>query len=65
MAKINGESVTIPKDTTILQYIEQNEFNLSYIVVECNGDILPKSQYGQRIIDKEDVIEIVCFVGGG
>jgi thiamine biosynthesis protein ThiS len=65
MARINGKNVEIPQNVTILQYIEQQELNLSVIAVECNGDILPKSQYGEKVIKSGDVIEIVNFVGGG
>ncbi|HCT64969.1 MAG TPA: thiamine biosynthesis protein ThiS [Lachnospiraceae bacterium] len=65
MARINGKNIEISQNITVLQYIEQQELNLSVIAVEYNGNILPKSQYGEKVIKSCDVIEIVNFVGGG
>ncbi|WP_027399176.1 sulfur carrier protein ThiS [Anaerovorax odorimutans] len=65
MAKINGIVIELLQGTTILQYLDTHKFNLDYIAVECNGDIIPKSQYNEKVIESEDIIEIVNFVGGG
>ncbi|MFR5356431.1 MAG: sulfur carrier protein ThiS [Clostridia bacterium] len=35
------------------------------MVVEKNLEIIPKDQFGQVVIQDEDVIEVVRFVGGG
>lgn len=65
MAKINGKIVDVEIGTTIKQYIAQNGFNLKFIAVECNGEIVPKAKYEEQTISPDDVIEIVNFVGGG
>ena len=35
------------------------------IAIECNLEIINKSQYGQFKIDNDCKIEIVNFIGGG
>ena len=65
MARINGNHIEILEGTTLLQYVNNKEYDLNYIAVECNGTIIPKSQYDEKVINVNDVIEIVNFVGGG
>ncbi|MES2561716.1 MAG: sulfur carrier protein ThiS, partial [Pseudomonadota bacterium] len=33
--------------------------------VERNGEIVPRSQFGERVIAEGDTLEIVVAVGGG
>jgi sulfur carrier protein len=35
------------------------------IAVECNGEIVPKSRYGETRVSAGDKLEIVAAVGGG
>ena len=63
--KINGAEVTLPDDTTLLDYLEQNQYKLERIAVEYNGEILSRAQYETVVLQSADVIEIVSFVGGG
>lgn len=64
MAKINGEFKSA-EGKTIKSYLEENGFSLNRIAVEKNGEIVPRAMYGETVIEAEDVIEIVTFVGGG
>ncbi len=64
MVKING----IEKDAagmTISQYLKTTDYDLKFIAVECNEEIVPKSQFDKKVIQNGDVIEVVSFVGGG
>lgn len=64
MICINGEK--IEKDEIKLSsYLEENKINPRRIAVELNGEILPKSQYGDTVLKDGDIVEIVNFVGGG
>lgn len=65
LARINGNYIEISEGTTLLQYIDKQKYDLNYIAVECNGNIIPKLEYGKKVINTDDVIEIVNFVGGG
>ena len=64
MIKVNGE----PKDIagkTIAEYLATTNYDVKRIAVERNGDIVPKAQYGETVLQDGDSIEIVSFVGGG
>lgn len=50
---------------TLATYLENTDYNPKRIAIERNGEIVPKSQYTTTILENEDVIEIVSFVGGG
>ena len=64
MVKINGEELNIA-GKTVAEYLATTSYDSQRIAVERNGDIVPKSQYGEIILNDGDSIEIVSFVGGG
>ncbi|MBR3646180.1 MAG: sulfur carrier protein ThiS [Lachnospiraceae bacterium] len=64
MVKINGEQVDA-KGMTVAQYIQKANFDVNRIVVERNEDIVPKTEYENVVIEDNDVIEVISFVGGG
>ena len=61
---INGEKIE-NNEIILSSYLEENGINPQRIAVELNGEILPKSQYGDTVLKDGDVVEIVNFVGGG
>ncbi len=64
MVKINGENLQIA-GKTLMEYLMTTDYDLKRIAVERNGDIVPKAQYGETILQEGDAVEIVSFVGGG
>lgn len=64
MVKINGEKLDID-GKTIEKYLATTNYNPNRIAVECNGKIVPKTQYDETILKDGDSVEIVHFVGGG
>lgn len=64
MVKINGELLDID-GKTVAEYLSTTNYNLQYIAVERNGDIVPKNQYDSTLLQDKDVLEVVSFVGGG
>ena len=64
MVKINGEEKEIA-GKNILEYLKEAGFEPERVVVERNLDIIPKDELGNTIIQDEDVIEVLRFVGGG
>ncbi|WP_310603176.1 sulfur carrier protein ThiS [Anaerosporobacter sp.] len=65
MIRLNGKEVTLNNPTTLQQLIEEQGYVLTQIAVEKNGEIIPKSIYGQEMVQDGDEIEVVTFVGGG
>ncbi|MBE5931460.1 MAG: sulfur carrier protein ThiS [Lachnospiraceae bacterium] len=64
MVKVNGLEVDAA-GKTISEYIATTEYDSKRIAVECNGDIVFKSQYDVTVLRDGDSLEIVSFVGGG
>ncbi len=50
---------------TVAQLVSELQFVGKRIAVECNGEIVPKSQYAQSILRDGDTLEVVGAVGGG
>ena len=64
MIKVNGEPMDIA-GKSIAEYLATTNYDMKRIAVERNGDIVPKAQYGETVLQDGDSIEIVSFVGGG
>lgn len=64
MVKINGNLVDAA-GKTISQYLQTTSYDQKRIAVERNEEIVPKSKYDEVVIQDDDVIEVVSFVGGG
>ena len=64
MAKINGETVNA-EGMTVAAYLESAGYDPARVVVARNLEIVPKSEYAETVILTEDLLEILCFVGGG
>lgn len=64
MVKINGEKLNVA-GKTITEYLAATNYDPNRIAVECNGDIVPKAQYGETFLKDGDSVEVVSFVGGG
>lgn len=64
MVKINGESLDVA-GKTLEEYLRTTAYDSTRIAVERNGEIVPKSQYGETTLTEGDCVEVVSFVGGG
>lgn len=64
MIKINGEMLN-SDELFLKDYLEENNYQMKKIAVECNEEIIPKSQYSTFVLHSGDVVEIVSLVGGG
>jgi sulfur carrier protein len=63
--KVNGTIVELEKSQTLYDFIIKQKFDLATIAVERNGEIVPKVTYKEVLLENEDSLEIVRFVGGG
>lgn len=64
MIKINGEKID-KDEMNLSEYLRENNYQMQKIAIECNEEIVPKSQYESFILHSGDVVEIVSLVGGG
>lgn len=65
MVTVNGENIENVAGKTAAEYLFESGYDIKYVAVEVNGDIVPKSQYEGTILQDCDIVEIVSFVGGG
>lgn len=64
--RINGETREFHETSlTVALLLEQLRVDTRQVAVEKNCEIVPKSQYERTILQHNDAIELVEFVGGG
>lgn len=64
MVRINGEEKKV-QGMKLTEYLAAEGYRQETIAIECNEEILSKSEYDKKILQDGDVLEIVNFVGGG
>jgi thiamine biosynthesis protein ThiS len=62
---INGEHRRVPRGTSLAQLIAEVGLDPIHVAVERNLAIVPRSTFGEVIVEDGDAFEIVHFVGGG
>lgn len=65
MLKINGKDESSYIGKTVSEYIKSTDYKQSALAVELNNEILSKKAYDTTVLKDNDVLEIVCFMGGG
>ena len=67
MAKIqlNGDSYEIIRGTNLNELLSKLKIQKNKVAVEVNGVIIEKNKYFNMILNKDDRVEIVHFIGGG
>ena len=65
MLTINGEARTFPGPLSADQLIRQLELAGKRVALERNGEIVPRSRFGDELLANGDTLEIVIAVGGG
>ena len=60
MVKINGTALNIA-GKTLSDYLAGTSYDAKRIAVERNGDIVPKVQYSETILQDGDVVETVSY----
>ena len=64
MGRINGEDKALA-GINLLEYLNDAGYQLEKIVVERNLEIIPRDQLENVVIQENDSIEVLSFVGGG
>lgn len=63
--KVNGEQEFLEEAISLAELLAAKGYASSKVAVELNGRIVSRTEYASTILQDEDVLEIVCFVGGG
>ena len=62
---INGIKYLFNLTFTVLELIDYLGFNKNVIVIDYNGSILEKRNWGQTTLQTKDALEILSIAGGG
>lgn len=62
---VNGKPETVDPGLTLLGYLEKRGINPAMIVVERNGALPDREDWGQLVLVEDDRLELIKFMGGG
>lgn len=62
---VNGKVMNFKEEITIEELLENFHLDMDKVVVEVNLEIIAKEKYYEFVLNEEDKIEIISFVGGG
>ncbi|MGV8961013.1 MAG: sulfur carrier protein ThiS [Stenotrophomonas sp.] len=65
LIQLNGSARQIRAPLTLAALLIDEGLAQRRVAVEINGDIVPRSQHGERLLAEGDVVEIVHALGGG
>jgi len=62
---LNGKKMEVEKPITLIELLELKGIEHEKVIVEYNYDILVRDDWNSTILDDNDNVEVLKFVGGG
>ncbi len=62
---LNGKKTELNSDLSVQNLIDNLGIDTKKVAIECNLEIVPRSEYMSIIVENGDKLEIVHFIGGG
>ena len=62
---VNGKIFELENDMSVYDFLAQNGYELKFIALERDGEILPKKLWSEYFMSEGKAYEIVTLVGGG
>ena len=62
---VNGEARELSGTSSLAELVTQLELPVARIAIELNREVVRRNDWGSTILQDDDRIEIVHFVGGG
>ena len=63
--QLNGNPYEINNGTNLNELLNKLKIQINKVAVEVNGEIVERNEYPNLILNKDDKVEIVNFIGGG
>ena len=63
--QLNGDPYEINSRTNLNELLNELKIQKNKVAIEVNGEIIEKKKYINLILNKDDKVEIVHFIGGG
>ena len=62
---VNGKNFELENDINVYDFLAQNGYELKFIALERDGEILTKKLWREHFMSEGKAYEIVTLVGGG
>ena len=63
--RVNGHHITLQNPVSLSDFLKKEGYDAQRVAVEKNGNIVPKKSFDREMLNDNDKLEVVCFVGGG
>ena len=63
--QLNGDPYEIIKGSNLDDLLNKLKIHKNKVAIEVNGEIVERDKYINLILNKNDKVEIVHFIGGG
>ena len=63
--RVNGKIFELKNDINVYEFLVQNGYEIKFIALERDGEILPKKLWSEHFMSEAKAYEIVTLVGGG
>ena len=63
--QLNGDPYEINHGTNLNELLDKLKLQKNKVAIEVNGEIVETTKYQNLILNKNDKVEIVHFIGGG
>ncbi len=63
--QLNGDPYEINIGINLSELLNKLKIQKNKVAIEVNGEIVEKDKYPNLILNKNDKVEIVHFIGGG
>ena len=62
---VNGKPAEVKDKITVAEFLEEQKINPKIVAVEVNDSILEPERYSQKLLNDNDRLEIIFYLGGG
>ena len=63
--QLNGDTYEIINGSNLNELLNKLKIEKTKVAIEVNGEIIEKNKYPKLVLNKDDKVEIVHFIGGG
>ena len=63
--QLNGDPYEINNGTNLIELLNKLKIQKNKVAIEVNGEIVESTKYQNLILNSDDKVEIVHFIGGG
>ena len=63
--QLNGQSYDLSGKMNLNELLKNLKIQKNKVAIEVNGEIVEKNKFSSLILNRDDKVEIVHFIGGG